>query len=649
MFGFLKIFNTLMVSYGSKNPLRDYFYRLFRNIISKRLSKHGALAYSSAKIMEEVDFSRISNAEKESIITLANKSMENCFNYLGSGDCILEPILWNNDFKNGFKWPLECYYKKYIQVNLSDNADVKIPRELSRSHFLLHLALAYKFTGKVKYAQKAYGFIVNWIDNNPLMYSINWCCAMDVGIRAMNWIWALSLLHEYQVSDEINNKINGSLYQHGWFIYHNLEGNIFRYNNNHYYSDLVGLLHIALFFRNDKNGSKWFDFALKEFYRETRLQILPCGMHYEGSTHYHRLVLELVIPTITLLQRNGYSIPADIIGRYESMFDFVKQVIMPDGTFPIIADQDNGRGLPWGAEDINDMRYLLSLGATLFNRADFKSSGNGYNIYSAIFGEIDSDKNYNSIPDENTFIGSKFFRDAGLVVMRNDISHLVYNADNQGMYKDSGAKNYHTHSDWFSFVLAVKDIQFIVDPGTYVYSSDPSLRNMFRSTAMHNTISIDGKSQAEIPDKKLWSLNHHGFVRNIRWVSSVDSDKFSAEHTAFMRLTDPIIHKRSIEFDKKLNQWLIEDTLLGKEEHIIESWLHFDEGVLLEITDNNDAIIEKKGIKLGITFIGNNNLKLTIMDTYLSKSYGVKQASKALRISCDEKLPMNIKTKISLL
>lgn len=634
-----KLVDTLTVSYGNKNPLRNYYYRTFHKFISNALHQRGVSYYLPANVCNPIATGHIGKDECDAIMALANNTLDNTFDYLGSGPCKLEPVYWSRDFISDFEWKKGTYYRRYHQVSLNDNADVKVPRELSRSHFLLHLALAYQFTRESKYAQKAYDLIQDWIDENPLMYSINWCCSMDVGIRAMNWIWALSILNNYPIPEDITNKIKGSLYQHGWFIYHNLEGNIFGYNNNHYFSDIVGLLHISVFYRKDKAGAKWFDYSLKEFYRELRLQILPCGMLYEGSTHYNRLVLELIIPSITLLQRNGYSIPTDIMGRFESMFDFTKQIIMPDGTFPIIADQDNGRGLPWGADDINDMRYLLSLGASIFNRADFKSLGNGYNIYCAVFGGSYND--FNSIPDETYLPESTYIRDAGFAVMRKENNYLIFNADNQGMYKDSGTTIYHTHSDWFSFVLAVKGVSFIVDPGTYVYSSDADKRNLFRSTSMHNTVTVDGKDQEEIDPKTLWNMVRKGRVEVMKWVSNSREDVIACSHNGYERLDNPVNHSRSIRFDKQSNIWQITDTINSSGKHHVESHFHLAEGVSIE---RNEAgfVLTRHNVQVLMTIDADHKVIPSIRNCQLSKSYGQIMDSKEIVIEADCSLTISV-------
>ena len=129
------------------------------------------------------------------------------------------------------------------------------------------------------------------------MYSINWGCSMDISIRAINWMWALSLISEsYNKNDEkLLKKINTSLYEHGWFIYRNLDGNIFNYNNNHYLSNLSGLIFIGEVFQDDHEAKKWTKYAKYSFFREIRLQILPSGMSFERSFHYNRLVLEIII------------------------------------------------------------------------------------------------------------------------------------------------------------------------------------------------------------------------------------------------------------------------------------------------------------------------------------------------------------------
>lgn len=629
----------MLVAGNSRHiPLRDVYHKACHKQIEKRLGKKanacvvdasfwkmlaGATGMGGVKI-------EVSDGEKATIIADADKSMNNVFNLLGSGDVKLDPIKWSTDFIHGYEWKKGSYYKKYNQVDLSNNADVKVPREISRCHHLLRLALAYRFTGEEKYAKTVVAHIEDWINENPLMYSINWGCAMDVGIRAINWIWALSLLEEYTVETKAINTIKTSLYQHGWFIYNNLEGNNYSYNNNHYFSDIVGLLHISLLFRKDRDAQRWLRFATFTFFRETRLQVLPSGMTFECSTSYSRLIHELVLTSIVYLERNGVDVPPDIWRRFETMLEFTMKLTTPDGTMPIVGDQDNGRVLPWGVEGLNDHRYLLSVGALLFNRGDFKHCCTGYNVYASIFAGTQAE--FDQIRVINTDIYSEYIRDAGFALMRKDDNYMLFNADNQGMYRDTGTGLSHTHCDWLSFVLYAKGVPFIVDPGSYVYSSDAKARNLFRSTKMHNTIVVDGANQVQMNEKMLWYWNRPTSPRLLLWDSNERQDEIEVEHDAYSWLGDKITHHRHVAYDKKENSWTINDQVKAEKKHQIKVYFHLDKEVQPYI-DGKKVTLCSNGVELLMDIAAKVSFEVYVENSQISKVYGQKEDAKTIVIN----------------
>lgn len=646
----IRLLRTLMVSYGKQVPFRNRYYRLFHTPITRHINQEAerclreAQLFSSMATLTQIrnrDLS-VSTDEKKAIIAEADKSMGKVFNLLGSGDVKMDPILWHTDFIHAYSWPKGTYYRNYVQVNLADSADVKVPRELSRCHHFLKLALAYRFSGEKKYAKAIVEQIDNWIDENPLMYSINWGCTMDVGIRAINWIWALSLLWDYETVDRIQIKIKRSLYQHGWFIYRNLEGSVFEYNNNHYFSDIAGLLHVGLLFREDKHGKEWLNFAVKEFCRELRLQILPCGMSYEGSTNYNRLMLELIMPCVVLLRRNGLVVPSDIIARLRSMFDFINNLTMPDGEMPIIGDQDNGRCLPWGVEGINDYTYLMGIGAAFFREKCWPKAE--YNIYAAISSEIDRET-FDRLGNAPQSQSSTLYRDAGLCLIRKDDDYLLMNVDNQGFYMDDRPGSGHSHSDWLSFVLAIGGQQFFIDPGTYVYSSDPKNRNLFRSTRMHNTIEIDGKSQADIPEKELWFLPRVGRTIVTKWKNTAKEVMIEANHNGYQRLSSPVEHQRSVRYDKEVRIYEINDKLSGAGEHEIVACFHLSTDVKVKM-ENDNLRLSKNGVSIRMDFLSDSDIRVTETPCEVSVGYGEKTESKVVSVIATMRDNFSLKTTI---
>jgi len=631
--------------YGLRRRINEFYWLFFRSSIQKKTA-----IYAINNIDNQIFLTRIKD-----LLTMANdlqinpedavqikfeadQAVRGTYNLLGSGDVTLNPIVWDTDFKTGFRWASDTFYKKYAQEGIDSSSDVKIPRELSRCHHLLKAGMAYQNTGENKYASLCLDQIKNWISENPLMHSINWGCTMDVSIRAVNWIWTLGLIYGAKnLDDPTIEQIKVSLYQHGWFIYRNPEKGISN-NHNHYLSDLAGQIHLGLLFNNLNEPKKWLNEGKEELFREIRMQILPSGMSYERSTNYNRLVLELILVPILLLKRNGHEIPTDIWYRLEKMFEFVMQSLKPDGTSPIIGDQDNGRLLPFGVESRNNFKYLLSLGALLFNRSDFKHHGDGFNIYCAILGGADAMERWHKIPDSVSKLESKAFPDSGLYILRKSDNYLLFNATGKSLYAEllSGT---HTHSDLLSFELVSNGKTFLVDPGSYVYTANAEQRMLFRSTKMHNTVTVDGESQNIIRKEGLWDFDRNAIPDVINWQSDEKQDLIIASHTGYLRLKQPIMHKRSVCFDKQNVTWIITDELSGGGEHLFEWFFHFDIGIDFTIIGNNVLTNCTDGNNLGIRFSSDKKLLLRKDESFVSKGYGEKEPAKVLVASIQSDCP----------
>ena len=244
--------NILTPDFILKNYFVNNFFRLFLGLYKRKIKRIVSKENNSTflkrlkkNIPAIISLNDISDKETNDIINQANEILKGNYSFLGVTKVDFNNINWHIDYNSSFVWPPFKYYKKYIQVDLDNNADVKVPRELSRSHHILKVAVAYNLTKNKKYSDFVVEQITDWINENPLMYSINWGCSMDVSIRAVNWIWSLALIIESDINNLKLNNIRISLYEHGWFIYRNLEGNCLSYNNNHYLSNLSGLIKLS--------------------------------------------------------------------------------------------------------------------------------------------------------------------------------------------------------------------------------------------------------------------------------------------------------------------------------------------------------------------------------------------------------------------
>ena len=286
------------------------------------------------------------------------------------------PINWSQDVRSGYQWPKK-YYKKLLHGSLTgvNSSDIKIPWEVSRFQHLTLLAKAYVVTNEEKYAEEAVAQIDQWMSHNSWCYGVNWVCAMEVSIRACNWIWAWQIFKESSAwSNDFHERFVAGIWQHGYFIMNNLEdkGGI---RTNHYLSDVVGLFFIGTMFPCFKQSEQWKEFGLDQIIASMDEMVYEDGVGFENSTGYHRLVTELFLFTAVLAKKNKISLPINYLQRLELMLEYILYCTRPDGRMPMVGDADDGRlfiladNSSW---DRWDFRYLLSIGSELFDRADFK-------------------------------------------------------------------------------------------------------------------------------------------------------------------------------------------------------------------------------------------------------------------------------------
>ncbi len=209
-----------------------------------------------------------------------------------------QPIDWQRDAKSGYRWNA-CTWYRDIRLKPALGADIKMPWELARMHHLPQMAL---FALRLPEFRKALTLefrsqTLDFIACNPPRMGVNWACAMDVGIRAANWLLAFDLLAQgdrwHILDDDYKRILTDSIYDHGIEILENLEiGGTMR--NNHYLADLAGLLFCSIYLPLDPETVRWFAFSVQEIVEEMRVQFHDDGANVEGSTSYHRLSGEMI-------------------------------------------------------------------------------------------------------------------------------------------------------------------------------------------------------------------------------------------------------------------------------------------------------------------------------------------------------------------
>ena len=563
-------------------------------------------------------------------VAAADRVCDHIFDLLGSGPTHLgEQIDWHVDFKTGHRFDPQKYYADIRPAPYPGGYDIKVPWELSRCQHFVWLGQAYWFTGDEKYAREFVAQVLDWIEQNPPQFGVNWACTMDVAIRVVNWLWGYYFFKDSpSLTDEFRLAFFKSLLAHGWHIFRNLEDQG-DFTGNHYLSDLVGLVYLGILCPEFKEAQHWREFGLQELEKEMFKQVYPDGVDFEASVSYHRLVAELFLSAVLLARLNGHTFSEPFMKRLEKMLEFVMYVTKPDGTVPLIGDNDNGRIhrlKVWGdpeREWVNH-RYLLAIGAVLFERDDFaQAAGDQWEEVFWLFGE--KALAFKRAVEAKTLpplqLESRAFPDTGLYIMRHDDLYMIVDAGLVGQNGNGG----HAHNDTLSFELYANGQTWIVDSGTYVYTADYEARNQFRSISYHNTVIIDGNELNRFSKERIFQLTADDLPEVHCWTVNGDYDFLDVSHHGYERLENPMVHRRQVFLDKQEGMWIVRDLFAGHGRHWLEWYWHFAPSIRLEMCEHTLFARDKDNhVLLKVLFANVEKAKFEQRTGWISPGYGIR-------------------------
>lgn len=559
--------------------------------------------------------SAFTEEELTALLSKADQVASNKFNLLGSGECDLgDAVDWHRDIKTGYQWPCDTHHLCIAWDAVPPGTDIKMPWELSRCQHFVTMGIAARVSGDGKYYRAFKAQLKSWIASNPCGYGVNWVCAMDVAIRAVNWLAAISLFKgEIERDEDVQfvDECVQSLWLHGRHIMRNLEwqGPQSPSLANHFLADISGIFAIGLLFRETRQGRAWLKFSRKWLEIEAIRQVFPDGANFETSTSYHRLSTEMFLWAALMGQQAGNDFSPDYNKRLEGMAGFIKAYTSPSGKAAQFGDNDGGRFLTVGIEDPSDHRYLLS-GAeggfgNISNRMLFGGGcGSGSHVQELANGVAFKDGGYWFAGTKRSWIGVR----AGVV------SH-------------AGA---HAHADQLSFVLTVDGRDIVVDPGTGVYSADPDKRNTYRSSSAHNGPQINGGETNRFASGMAGLFRMQDDTQTVVKVWEVDANhvSFQAEHRGYARGTENKICNRTMKMLPEVLEVTDSITSVRKGDRIDWS-LRFAPGVAVEKQDDG-VVVMHDGVAVTIKF--DSTVQFEVLKNLHSPSYGLEVEARSVRV-----------------
>ncbi|MBN1491423.1 MAG: alginate lyase family protein [Phycisphaerae bacterium] len=485
-------------------------------------------------------------------------------------------VNWNFEWKAGKATPVgfsgAIDYRDYRVTG-----DCKFVWEPNRHQQLVTLGRAYRATGDDAYAKAVVRQLESWMRQCPFGTGMNWRSPLELAIRLINWVWALELIRPSgHLTSAMWARILPMAYRHLWDVSRKYS----RYSsaNNHLIGEAAGVFIGSTYFAGLCEAAGWRDSSFEILVHEIEEQTGPDGGHRELAMGYHLFVLEFFLLAGLAGRRAGHDFPQAYWDRLEKMFEYVAAFAEGGDTLPMTADCDDGYVLDLGQGPAR-ARGLLAIGAVLFDREDFRSlaADTAEPVY-WLFGSAGLDA-FERLADATASdaLTSHALPDAGYFVLQSGRRN---SDDRISVTFDCGPFGFrsiaaHAHADALSFTLRAFGVDVLVDPGTYDYFTYPAWRDYFRSTRAHNTVMVDDQEQAEMLGPFQWGRGAIG--RCVRWEPSRDGGLVCGEHDGYMRLPDPVVHRRTITLTGDCREVIIKDEVDATGDHAVAMYLHFGE------------------------------------------------------------------------
>lgn len=449
--------------------------------------------------------------------------------------------------------------------------NVKSVWELSRHHHLTVLATAWWLSGEDSFAEAVDRQLRSWWKANPFLSGVHWTSGIELGVRLVSWAWVRRLLHEWTKVEDLFDANEDALRQI-WWHQHYLTAFRSRGSsaNNHVIAEACGRLVAACAFPWYAESPTWLEDAADQLQRELAGNTFDSGVNRELATDYHRFVTELGLVAAVEATAVGRPLDTRTWSLLAAGVDAAAAMTDVAGRPPRQGDGDEGRALVLDDPEADPWGLLLGMGGAMIGSRSWwpqRADSVAATLVRPLMGSHRPRLHRPSTPPRR-------FADAGISLLRTareDGPEIWCRCDGgpHGFLSIAA----HAHADALSVEVRHDGVEVLVDPGTYCYHGEPEWRSYFRSTLAHNTVEIDGESQAVEGGPFLWSSHADGHVLRCE-VGQLDVQTWSAFHTGYTRLDPALRHERTVTLDRISRNLSIRDVLSCRAPHTFRLAFH---------------------------------------------------------------------------
>ncbi|TZF86097.1 heparinase (plasmid) [Pedobacter sp. BS3] len=455
-------------------------------------------------------------------------------------------------------------YGKDINWQYWPIKDNEIRWQLHRTYWWEPMGLAYWSSGDEKYAKEWVFQYRDWIKKNPLGLSADndrfaWR-PLEVATRIQDQTGLFNMfVSSPNFTPDFLLDFLENYARHADYLLAN-----YTKVGNHLLFEAQRMVYAGCFFPELKNAEKWRQSGIEKLNTEIGKQIYPDGLQFELSPNYHVATVNIFLKALRMAQLSGLDneFPASYKATIEKMIMALVNFSFPDYTYPMFGD------------------------AKLVHKDEMVKQ---YKSWLEVFPQNKIIRYYATEGKEGNppaYLSSAL-KTGGFYTFRNGWDEkstvMVLRASPPGFF--------HSQPDNGTFDLWVKGRNFMPDAGCYVYSGNAEilkLRNWYRQTMVHKTLTLDNKNQDSTNAKFIY------------WKTSPSLDVLVYENPSYTNLK----HRRTVLFVDK-SYFVILDQAIGTAQGTIGIHFQLAEGnsvtntaqssVRTDFDDNNNLLIQTFG------------------------------------------------------
>lgn len=443
---------------------------------------------------------------------------------------------------------LSRVYGEPVEWQRYERSEIEKSVWLNRFYFLPSFARMYHLTGDRSYLDDMMRIIRTWITDNPRMpdshrTTYNWR-DMQVAWRSIHFSWCYYLGDKGLTSEE-KQLIVDSLREHAHILLTGF-GQAKLNEFNHQSHGGLAMIYLGVLFPMLDDSTELLRRGMIILNHHLANAFYPDGGNVEQMFGYYPFQSHLFRDAFLLCTANGIEPPVNSLPMLRRMAHYLASVERPDGTVPQVNDS-----------------YEMPVRPILDTINDIPGA-------EAVSGPQ----------------GSVLFPDTQVAVMRRGGEEGWYLLANPASV--IGA---HAHAGRLGFELWNGGMPLLIESGCCNYD-DPALVSWYRTTRAHNSVVIDGMTEAATSSQLLWVPRRETPNRITEWNPNNELPSLTMVSPPGETTNAGVRWSRKITLVNR-RMAIISDSFTAEGEHNYELLLHFPPSDVNVSTAGKEIIVNK--------------------------------------------------------